>query len=140
MANGGTRVMPDNEAPKSLDDVLERRRQEIADQKDPTRLQDPKRAKFASLKFGRPELVDEDGSVMVTGMPATSKGLVARDDVRQRLVTPAPPSSGQTTSSQNSTTSVASTEIAEPQGSQTEARDFQESPDHQTLAEPTDDI
>src|SRR4029453_8154537 len=53
------------EAVKSVDEIVKMKREEIADQKDPNRP-----LKFTSLKFGRLELVAEEGAkILIKGVP-----------------------------------------------------------------------
>lgn len=67
------------EAVGSFDDLIKMKQEAMADQKDPARLEDHSRAKFASVKFGRPEIVDEQGSVLVKGMEARPKDIAGQD-------------------------------------------------------------
>src|SRR5262249_18979609 len=72
------------EATASLNDLLKRKKDALAEQKDSDWLADPKRAKFASLMLGRPEIFDpdaKDGQALVKGMDAGARGATAGDIV-----------------------------------------------------------
>src|SRR4030095_6532528 len=74
------------EATGSLGDLVKMTKDEMADQKNRDRMENPMRAKAASVMLGRPLIFDstaKDGQVLVPGMEAKAKGMVARDAVVQ---------------------------------------------------------
>src|SRR5262249_37315685 len=79
------------EATDSMGDLVKSRMDSMADQKDPERLADPRRAKFASFMLGRPEIFDpaaKDGQVLLPGMDARAKGMAAKDALRPAETSP----------------------------------------------------
>src|SRR5262245_7565906 len=73
-----------NEAVGSLDQLVQRNMDAMADQTDAARLADPTRAKVASINFGRPEIFGDDGEVLVRGLG--NKGAAQADRLPADIV------------------------------------------------------